>query len=220
MRRVVAAWGEKGRLALVCETKNRALFTFLLSPSLRLELQHAYEDLLGTDINAVSCLNDAVLARDRSRWRLFKLHGVSNLTQVDEADVEKAFIYDDSTILCLENQSLSARKQGKALGEPIPFKYSDPERVQYIGHSQGSLYLIAGIRFYRWGEGVLTVCGVALRNERAVLVEANAFAQTLLFKIGEQFMLLSYRIDGQKVTAGSLKSSPHHCIGLSNGLWA
>jgi hypothetical protein len=33
-------------------------------------------------------------------------------------------------------------------------------------------------------------------------------------------MLLSYRIDGQKVTAGSLKSSPNYCLGLSGGYWA
>jgi len=33
-------------------------------------------------------------------------------------------------------------------------------------------------------------------------------------------MLLTYRIDNQKVTAGSLKSTPNYCIGLNNSLWA
>jgi hypothetical protein len=88
---------------------------------------------------------------------------------VDEADCEKAFIYDESTMLCLQNQSLCAHKHGKAIADPIPFKYADTDRVQYLGHNQGFLYLAAGIRFYRWGEGCLTACGVALRNERAVL---------------------------------------------------
>lgn len=67
-------------------------------------------------MNAVYCVGDLVLARDRSRWKLFKLHGGSNLTIADETDCEKAFIYDESTMLCLHNQTLSARKQGKDVG--------------------------------------------------------------------------------------------------------
>jgi hypothetical protein len=73
MRRVVAAWGEDGRLALACETKNHALFSFLLSSSLKIEVQNAFEDMLGAEINAVYCHEDSILARDRSRWKLFKL---------------------------------------------------------------------------------------------------------------------------------------------------
>jgi len=46
----------------------------------------------------------------------------------------------------------------------MPLKYADAERVQYIGHAHGFFYFIAGIRFYRWGEGALSMCGVALRN--------------------------------------------------------
>ena len=67
-------------------------------------------------------------------------------------------------MLCLHNQTIAARKQGKDLGEPTPFKYADTDRVQYLGHNQGFVYLIAGIRFYRWGEGAISACGVALRN--------------------------------------------------------
>jgi hypothetical protein len=101
----------------------------------------------------------------------------------DQIDCEKAFIVDEDTLLCLDRQTLFARKLGKNL-DPIPFKYSDPERVQYIGQTHELFYFVAGIRFYRWGAEGLSNSGVALRNEKAVLMEANPFTRTLLYRIG------------------------------------
>lgn len=163
MRKVISAWGENGKLALVCETKNHSVFCFLLSSTLKIEYETAYEDLLGADINSAVCLRNTILARDRSRWKLFNLSDKSSLTMLDQVDCEKAFIVSEDTMLCLDKQAVYSRRKG-ANADAIPFKYPNPDRVHYIGHYNEIFYFLAGIRFYRFGPEGVVASGVALRN--------------------------------------------------------
>lgn len=96
-------------------------------------------------------------------------------------------------MICFDKQNYFIRSNHKN-SEPSPFKYTDVDRIHYIGHLNEMVYFAIGIRFYRWSEVGLAACGVALRNEKAVLVEANVFTRTLLYRIGEQYMLLNYKI--------------------------
>lgn len=96
-------------------------------------------------------------------------------------------------MICFDKQNFFIRSHSKN-SEPTAFKYNDAERIHYIGNSSGFVYFALGIRFYRWSEAGLSACGVALRNERAVLVEVNVFTRTILYRINDQFILLSYRI--------------------------
>ena len=104
------------------------------------------------------------MVRDKTRWKLFELTGVNSLKCLDEVDCQKAFIIDETSVLCLDKQTIQLRTIHKLVGEPIPFKYPDPSKVQYIGHYEHSIFLIAGIRFYRWGETGLSAVGFSLRN--------------------------------------------------------
>lgn len=119
--------------------------------------------MLGADINSVSCLKDAVLARDRSRWKLFSLSDKSNLTMLDQVDCEKAFLLSEDAMLCLDKQTIFARRKGVS-ADAVAFKYPSADRVQYIGHSNEVFYFVAGIRFYRFGPEGVVASGFALRN--------------------------------------------------------
>ena len=52
----------------------------------------------------------------------------------------------------------------------IPFKYAHPERVHLIENANGERYLLNGIRFMKISQdNVISGCGFAIRNEKAVL---------------------------------------------------
>lgn len=82
---------------------------------------------------------------------------------LDQVDCEKAFVLSEDSMLCLDKQTIFARKKG-VNAEAVAFKYPNADRVQYIGHSNEIFYFVAGIRFYRFGPEGVIVSGFALRN--------------------------------------------------------
>lgn len=76
-----------------------------------------------------------------------------------------------------------------------------------------------GIRFYKLSESGMSSVGFSIRNEKASLYEVNTHFQTLQYKIGDQYMLMKYKILNGKVTVSSIKSSNHVCHCLKNGNW-
>ena len=83
------------------------------------------------------------------------------------------------------------------------------------------LYLVNGIRFMKLNkEKNLSACGFAIRNEKAALIETDPSAKTLLYRLNNQHVLMSYRLAGGKVVASTLKSSSSRCVGLEGGRWA
>lgn len=65
----------------------------------------------------------------------------------------------------------------------------------------------------------LTAVGFAIRNEKAVLIEVSNYAKTLLYKIGEQYLLLQYKVVAGKVATSSIKSSSFPCSATKTGRW-
>ena len=65
----------------------------------------------------------------------------------------------------------------------------------------------------------MSSAGFALRNEKAELLSVDSLNQYLTYKVGDQNMLLNFKIHNEKMGAGLVKSSNKELIGLSGGRW-
>lgn len=89
-----------------------------------------------------------------------------------------------------------------------------------IDEENGNSFYLIGIRLFRWNIEKMSSIGLAIKNEKAKLLEVFPFTKSLLYKMGEQHLLMEYMVVNDKIVTKTIKSSSCKCISLKEGKWA
>ena len=217
--KIIDVWGESDSLGLVCEGQQKQLFTFVISKDLKIAKRLAFEKQLGGAIQEAYVEDSLLLVRDASIWKYFSITGQKNYELLDQIECEKAFIWSANRFIFLNEQAMIIREVKGEQSQAIAFKYTRKDKVHSLYHNDDVYFFVNGIRFYKLEKGSISLAGLALKNERAELIEVNKFTSTLTYKVSEQFIVFNYKIVGAKVVCSTLRSNSRQLIPVKGEMW-
>ena len=217
--KIIDVWGESDSLGLVCEGQQKQLFTFVISKDLKIAKRLAFEKQLGCAVQEAYVEDSLLLARDASIWKYFSITGQKNYELLDQIECEKAFIWSANRFIFLNEQAMIIREVKGEQSQAIAFKYTRKDKVHSLYHNDDVYFFVNGIRFYKLEKGSISLAGLALKNERAELIEVNKFTSTLTYKVSEQFIVFNYKIVGAKVVCSTLRSNSRQLIPVKGEMW-
>lgn len=163
--------------------------------------------------------NSLILARDASIWKYFSITGQNNYELLGQIECEKAFIWSANRFIFINEQAMIIREIKGEQSQAIAFKYTRKDKVYSLYHNDDVYFFVNGIRFYKLEKGSISLAGLALKNERAELIEVNKFTSTLTYKVSEQFIVFNYKIVGAKVVCSTLRSNSRQLIPVKGEMW-
>ena len=59
-----------------------------------------------------------------------------------------------------------------------------------------------------------------IRNERFKLFEVNMHTKSLVYRMGDDFVLMEYKLENEKIVIANIRTTKNKIISLRNGRWA